>query len=330
VEPQNLVGNPQRPDVEHTVFVFDRATVKRIVPLFGDLVLRTVPREILAKHTVCVVGNRVNAAHHAKDNFPTFLGDYLDAYVSPRAAKPTAPDSYLGYVVEARKKWMETGTGAEPYNLAVSGILALLRRAIPGELEPFPRTKTSLHQALTQNGRLPAFQKILWSLINPVALLNEHLWAKCIIELTTVIGVPNPMNEIAEFLRWEECHSATAATGPKLACKVENIYHHHAGDTLLPIRFDSIHAVKGETHAATLVVETFAKQHDLEALLTVLTAQTHGSQLKNTLRGHCKRIFVAMSRPSNLLCLAISSEHIDEAQINALEANGWKVLKIKA
>jgi hypothetical protein len=56
VEPQNLVGNPQSPDCEHTIFIFDRGAVKHVVPLFGDLVLKTVPSGILQKKSVCVVG----------------------------------------------------------------------------------------------------------------------------------------------------------------------------------------------------------------------------------------------------------------------------------
>jgi hypothetical protein len=78
--------------------------VSRVVPSFGNLVLKTVPPEILKENPVCVVGNRVNAAQHAKDNFPAFLGDYGNYYISPRAAKPATPDTFLGYIVESRKK----------------------------------------------------------------------------------------------------------------------------------------------------------------------------------------------------------------------------------
>jgi len=39
---------------------------------------------------------------------------------------------------------------------------------------------------------------------------------------------------------------------------------------------------------------------------------------------------VGMSRPSHLLCLAISAEHVNEVQIAALGANGWKVVKVQA
>jgi DNA helicase-2/ATP-dependent DNA helicase PcrA len=328
VEPQTLVGNPQSPDCDHTVFVFSRAAVKRVVPLFGDLVLKTVPNEILQKHPVCVVGNRVNAAHHTKDNFPAFLGDYGDFYVSPRAAKPATPDTFLGYVVEARKKWAETGAGAEPYNLAISGILALLRRTTTVEADTLPRTKISLHQALMQSGCLVGCQKLLWRILNPVITLDEPNWITCTKELLILLGIPKASEEMLTFLAWENCIGAMPASGAKSVIKVEGVYVHSSGGISLPIRFDSIHGVKGETHAATLVVETFARQHDLKELLPVLTAAQHGSRLRDSAVGHCKRVFVGMSRPSHLLCLAISAEHIGDPQIKSLGANGWKVERV--
>jgi hypothetical protein len=328
VEPQVLVGNPEAPDCEHTVFVFARAAVKRIVPLFGDLVLKTVPEEILQKRPVCVVGNRVNAGNHTRDNFPAFLGDYGEFYISPRAAKPETPDTFLDYIVEARKKWAEAGTGINPYNLAVSGILALLRRDKATGNEALPQTKTSLHQALIQRDSLAACQKILWQLLNPAITLDNDKWNSCTKELLTHLRIQNASQEILEFLTWEDCIGASPVSGTKSATKTEGIYLHNAGGVSVPIRFDSIHGVKGETHAATLVVETFARQHDLKELLPVLTAGQHGSRLRDVARGHCKRVFVGMSRPSHLLCLAISAEHISNQEITALNANGWKVVRV--
>jgi hypothetical protein len=271
----------------------------------------------------------VNLAHHTKDNFPAYLGDYGEFYVSPRAAKPATPDTFLGYIVEARKHWAETGMGAEPYNLAVSGILALVRRANPDQTEGAPRTKTALHQALMQNGCLSAFQKLLWQLLNPLNALDKDKWVGCMKGIGVLLRLSKAPQELLDFLAWENCSGAMLASGTKSLIQTEGVYLHRAGDVSLPIRFDSIHGVKGETHAATLVVETFARQHDLKELLPVLTAARHGSQMKDSARGHCKRIFVGMSRPSHLLCLAISAEHVTDVQMVALGANGWKVVKVQ-
>jgi hypothetical protein len=229
------------------------------------------------------------------------------------------------------KKWAETGMGAEPYNLVISGVLAVMRRSTsPDELEAVPRTKTMFHKAIMQSGCFGAFQQLIWQLLNPVNTLDEHKWTACMKELLILFGFSKPPQEVLNFLAWENCAGAMPAREAKSAIQTEGIYLHRAGDVSLPIRFNSIHGVKGETHAATLVVETFARQHDLKELLPVLTAAKHGSQMRGSGIGHCKRVFVGMSRPSHLLCLAISAEHITDAEITALATNGWKIEKIRA
>ena len=328
VEPQQLVGNPQRPNCQHTVFVFNRSSAKSIVPLFGDLVLQRVPAEVLKEQSVCVVGGRVNPAQHARDRFPACLGDYVDGYVSPNAAKPARPDSFLGYVIEGRKKWAEEGTGADPYNAVISGALALLRRGDAAGAGTTPTNKAEFHQALLQSGRLTAFQRLCWGLLNPAAALGADVWPNRMKELLAILDLSKPTQEVSQFLEWADSVGTGVGSGTRSTARAENTYFHRTKSAVLPIRFDSIHGVKGETHAATLVVETFSKQHDLQQLLPVLTGKTHGSQLNASLRSHCKRAYVGMTRPSHMLCLGIFAEHIDDAGIAALVATGWEVIRI--
>jgi DNA helicase-2/ATP-dependent DNA helicase PcrA len=206
----------------------------------------------------------------------------------------------------------------------------LLRRVSTGGADAPPRTKAELHHDLMQRGDLARFQKLLWLLLNPLSALDQHKWAACIEEIHVLFGLSKiPVNQLM-FLTWENCSGAAPVSGMKSATRSDGVYVHQAGAASLPIRFDSIHGVKGETHAATLVVETFARQHDLKELLPALTAVQHGSQLRDSARGHCKRVFVGMSRPSHLLCLAISAEHINDIQFRALGANGWKLVKIQS
>jgi DNA helicase II / ATP-dependent DNA helicase PcrA len=327
VAPQKLVGNPALHDGEHTVFVFDRGSVKLVVPLFGDLVLKSVKPKILKEHGVCVVGGRVNPANHSKDNFPAFLGDYLDGYLPPNSAKPAAPDTFLGYILDGRRKWIEFRTGSEPYAHAVSGVVALFRRMREGDEKDFPKNKTQLHQGLLQAGKLMEFQRIIWALINPVVDLDEKTWLKSCEALINCLGFENHSAASRQFLVWERISAAPLMD--KKATKIsENVYLHRAGGLELPIRFDSIHGVKGETHAATLVVQTFARQHDLPSILPALLHQTHGNGLRAAVHGHCKRLFVGMSRPRALVCLAISSEHISEKDQASLTGCGWNVVKV--
>jgi hypothetical protein len=147
-------------------------------------------------------------------------------------------------------------------------------------------------------------------------------------ELLAILGLPRATEEMLQFLEWVDSAGTDAGNGVKSTSKAQNTYQHRTKDALLPIRFDSIHGVKGETHAATLVVESFGRQHDLQQLLPVFTGLTHGSHLKDSLRSHCKRVYVGMTRPSHLLCLGISAEHINDAEMAALVTRGWEVIRI--
>ncbi len=89
----------------------------------------------------------MNVAHHTKDNFPAYLGDYGEFYVSPRAARPATPDTFSGWYRRGPQK-VGGNRNAEPYNLAVSGILVSYAAHQPGPSgRCVPSTKTALHQA---------------------------------------------------------------------------------------------------------------------------------------------------------------------------------------
>ncbi len=104
----------------------------------------------------------------------------------------------------------------------------------------------------------------------------------------------------------------------------------------MAIRLGSIHSVKGETHAATLVLETFWYDHNLEKLLPWLRGKKIGGSgvgQRDTKR--LKLHFVAMTRPSNLLCLAMKRSSflgdnglLDQTLLTDLKALGWNVVEL--
>ena len=84
----------------------------------------------------------------------------------------------------------------------------------------------------------------------------------------------------------------------------------------MEVQVGSIHSVKGETHTATLVLDTFYRTHHLKALKGWLTGDRFGggeeaSAVQSRMRLH----YVAMSRPSHLLCLAIRRDALSMADV---------------
>lgn len=101
----------------------------------------------------------------------------------------------------------------------------------------------------------------------------------------------------------------------------KNKFSYSAGDIKFDIDISTIHKAKGETHTATLVFETYYYDFDLKKLLKLLKGQTIASAKRVD---HKKKLlYVAMSRPTHLLCLAMNREHVSNKDKTELESCGY-------
>ena len=104
---------------------------------------------------------------------------------------------------------------------------------------------------------------------------------------------------------------------------LNNIYRYED----VEIEVGTVHSVKGETHVATLYMET--SFHDK------CESEYFGSQLEGTPYAGNKKLekqalrigYVAMSRPKYLLCMAVSKEHFMSLDKELL-INNWKIVYV--
>ena len=76
------------------------------------------------------------------------------------------------------------------------------------------------------------------------------------------------------------------------------------------IEFGSIHSVKGRTHLATLIVETYLRTHNMKSILKYLC----GGELSKCSLAEQKRLkcqYVAMTRARALVCLAMPIDFVN-------------------
>lgn len=92
------------------------------------------------------------------------------------------------------------------------------------------------------------------------------------------------------------------------------------------IIFDTIHAVKGETHDATLYLETERQgASDLNRILPYFgVGQPGTSNLYDYSR---KLAYVGMSRPKKLLCVAMQSKTYEKSK--GVFNNGWEIIDLR-
>jgi len=112
--------------------------------------------------------------------------------------------------------------------------------------------------------------------------------------------------------------------------KSTQIYEHKG----IQVYFDTIHGVKGETHTATLYLETFKGSFDIgsKILHFIVSNQMkkEGLRAKPSYETYQKKLplaYVAMSRATHFLCLAVHKNRFREDIQNYFtdSNNGWSV-----
>ncbi len=103
----------------------------------------------------------------------------------------------------------------------------------------------------------------------------------------------------------------------------------------IEISIGTVHSVKGQTHCATMYVETYYYNYETEKIISPLYLENHncviGHKDKKTgkekdvrKKEALKMMYVGFSRPTNLLCFAALEENVKE-YISKFEAAGWRI-----
>jgi hypothetical protein len=107
----------------------------------------------------------------------------------------------------------------------------------------------------------------------------------------------------------------------------DGIFKLSVGDGVVEVGMGTIHSVKGETLDAVLVLTTYSYNHDLQQLvdtgLLCGRRPTAAQATQKRLQENVKRVHVAMTRPTRLLCLAMREDHVSASQRVEMEGLGW-------
>lgn len=135
-------------------------------------------------------------------------------------------------------------------------------------------------------------------------------------------ALPPALSEFLIAAGASECKNSTLSDE---ASSQANIYVDSNG---ICIEIGTVHSVKGETHTATLFLETFFKKVDMQRLRT-FCCHDHNEKLANMAdtRANLKIAHVAFSRPTHLLGFACVSDNVQDKK--ELKTAGWKIVNVK-
>jgi hypothetical protein len=342
VEPDGLRGIRQLDDGEkprqHTIFVFPDGDTSMVLPAYAAHVLATLPGELGRPEAVTAVGQ----VHMLKDDvppghkqYPGTVCHYWSAYRPAMAGKSSAPTTLVERIRKARSIVIRDHETGEAVNVAAAGIIYLANRV---SNEPVVRSgmrpHRSLSRAIADDAQAQdAYRTLLTRFVLTDDSFSEETWAEALRYVESVVSsltgaaLPRQMNP---YCRWQPPDDSSQSSRTLEA--PPNVFRLEDGDTTLDVQLSSIHAVKGQTHLATLVLETYNYSHVLKALMAWLAGERSGagSNLSPLNLKRLRLTYVAMTRPSHLLCLAVPESSLGkpyerDTMRAKLIAHGWRV-----
>jgi hypothetical protein len=177
-----------------------------------------------------------------------------------------------------------------------------------------------------------AYQQLIRTLAVERRALTEAEWNTDwrpliirVVQGVTKVAVSD--ETVKHFLAWRLIPDTAASGGQR--GQSDNIFRYPVVEPTVAVRMGSIHAAKGETHTATLVLETFFRTHHLKAMKPwLLGGRIGGDGLTATEQSRLKLHYVAMTRPARLLCLALRQDSLEPLEIETLRNRGWRVARV--
>jgi DNA helicase II / ATP-dependent DNA helicase PcrA len=321
-----VIGASSHTSRPPTLLLYTTEAVAEVIPRFGQLVLDAFSDEQLCTRSIRALCSRRGG--DAKQAQGRKLGDYWPPF-SAAVSQNSAGQDNLWRVLAAGH------TEPSPVNLKARA--TNLRRAILLVL----RAAKSEHVVGVRNGdqlfrqlhRADVDITALRRLCRDLALADTSVADDGLREL-----VGDTLYAAARSLLPATMSHATFMEMPLLS-KPEGV----AAQILLEahqciverdgrtarIELGTVASMKGETHLASLVLESHggqSKHFDLQSALPMLSgARPIDKNTSALLKGQYRNLYVAMSRPSHFLCLAMNTARAAPEHVTALTAKGWVI-----
>lgn len=328
-----IEGSLGVPDVAPALFLYEGPAIELVMPAFAAWAVKRMPEIGGRPRVVKAVGVRVRSSGD-ENNPPRSVADYWASVEGIRVGVPDRSPVLADYALAARAERSEITALRPAVWLLRGGVERALRRsAASAPVGAFLATTDRGLRELDRGAWL-AFRHAVRAVLHAPEL-SAATWhdQRCAL-LQPFVGTGVALAAICASTELAWVDEPVRPAEASLRSTARPVYLHAPdGDPPLGIEVTSIHAVKGETHDATLVLETKRFSHDLELLLPLLTGErvpsagaVHGARLLD----HSRAIFVAATRPRFLLAFAAEASHVRASTRAKAAQEGWEVIEIRA
>jgi len=311
------------------LLLYKTDNVTKVVEHFGRIVITQLSEDSISVSGVKAMSARktgegnVDAGRHLLDYCPTYDGDKLNAGIRS--------ESFWSLVGDSNGALRETSLN--PRVSDVRRALLLVLRATGASLANDIRDARMLPRAAKAIVPTGTIDK----LTRQLALFGEELCSyvqrDALIELLYTQLKPYLPDDLSfEIFKGLGVFKDTGEkkilnTSASARCDVS-----FEGRTL-DIGLGTVAGMKGETHTASLILESYggtSRKFDVALGLEYIAgiATKNISKLSKTQQAQMRNLYVAMSRPMKLLCLAANESRVSEDLRDALISKGWSVEEV--
>lgn len=330
-------------DAAHAIFLIDEGSTGAVLKAYGQYLLSVFDeeQELLDRLTFTAVG----AVHRDKDgaekNKPHNLSHYCIQYDPDIASKDPKPKTFLQYVNAGHRlgeKFAAVGSGGESFTTVERITIGIINFAkdLSTQFDPKPRKRNHrfiLDSLKDDKVNCDKYLKLIGYLAVDRNFPSEAdwsaTWKDIVIDVVTSLSGVAPQSDhpFLDYQLPEDSSSNHIGTR-------NNTYTVENDGRKVNIKLGSIHSVKGETHTATLVLDTFNKSHHLKMIFRWIKCKPKNKISDSDVK-RLKLHYVAMTRPSHLLCLAMKRSHIEsksgeinQKEVDSLKKQGWSKVAV--
>jgi len=326
-----VVGKGPSSAIPPTLLVYDTAKVDQVIPHFGALVLEAFDDAALKAggHVRAICARRSGDAGQAP-------GRHVGDFWPPIAAATT------GTARKLTNAWVmlgkDVGMGTAPFELGdrvdrVRRIVLLALREANAPVAEDIRDAWRLFRALRNTDfDMRRLRRACRGIVmDKSAGLTQEGRAAVVSSLHDALTPLLSGKSLEEFSRLEvfsdtDDQEVPPPTPQSSTCRVE------LGGRTVVVSVDTVAMTKGETHLATLYLESFggqSKRFDLVEAIGLITGRfTAKRKVPPSVKPQLRNVYVGLSRATQFLCLAVNSERLAGDDSVALKAAGWRVVDV--
>jgi len=334
VEPQGLQGlRRNRIEAAHGIFLFSDDTIGQVLECYAEHLVKTFTASELRGGLFTAIG----AVHRSDDDdrVPRSVRHYWPEYDHEINSAETAPSTFVSCITLGSRL---AHFSEEAYSMVEAVADGFLRLVYVMRPELRFRIKRRRHQhmlellALNHSAKDAYLDLVRRLCVDQIPLTRERWdtsWKGTVERIVAACGCAIDNNSAAQrYLAWDTAGPGAVVRAGR--ARSDNIFRHMVNDIEVSIRVGSIHAAKGETHTSTLVLDTFYRTHHLKSLKAWLSGERRGgANMPASVSSRMRLHYVAMSRPSQLLCLAIREDALTDSDVDRISRRGWRVGRVQ-